>query len=127
MPPSSFLFAEGLYQTKLDGNGVVALQSPVKADEVLKVPCDDEVLRVDGNFALLRKGDVQYAVEKSSRSTVGTLTGGKGLMHTFRGTGEVWLAPTQGVYERLRARGTGSETGSQRTRDTPEDTTDKVK
>ena len=26
---------------------------------------------------------------------------GEGLLQTFSGTGKVWLAPTQGVYEQL--------------------------
>lgn len=124
---SATLFGhEGMFQTKIRGSGVVALQSPVPADEAIRVPLDDEVLRVDGNYALLRKGDVDYTVERSG-SVVGTLTGGEGLLHTFRGTGEVWLAPTQAVYDKLREKGLPAETGSQKTSDTQVDTTGKVK
>jgi uncharacterized protein (AIM24 family) len=47
-------------------------------------------------------------VEKSTRSLLGTLTSGEGLLQTFRGTGSVWLAPTQHIYQRLQARGIAS-------------------
>ena len=106
---SSALFGgEGLFQTRIKGTGICVLESPVPADEVLKVDLKDETLQVDGNFALMRTGRIDFSVEKSSRSLLGTLTSGEGLLQTFRGTGSVWLAPTQGVYQRLQASGMSS-------------------
>ena len=60
---------------------------------------------MDGNFALMRTGQIDFSVEKSTRSLLGTLTSGEGLLQTFRGTGSVWLAPTQAVYQQLQAGG----------------------
>ena len=57
------------------------------------------------NFALMRTGQIEFSVEKSTRSLLGTLTSGEGLLQTFRGTGSVWLAPTQAVHQRLQAGG----------------------
>ena len=34
--------------------------------------------------------------------------GGEGLLQTFRGTGSVWLAPTQDIYQKLQAGGMAS-------------------
>ena len=34
-----------------------------------------------------------------------SLNNGEGLLQTFSGTGEVWLAPTQTIYDRLRTQG----------------------
>jgi len=68
---------------------------------------------VDGNFALLRRGDIQFSVEMSSKEIINTMASGEGLLQTFRrGTGEVWLAPTQAVYNTLKlAGGTQALTG----------------
>jgi len=103
---SSALFGgEGLFQTRIRGEGICVLESPVPADEVLRVDLKDETLQVDGNFALMRTGRIEFSVEKSTRSLLGSLTSGEGLLQTFRGTGSVWLAPTQDVYQRLAAGG----------------------
>ncbi|MHC5544714.1 AIM24 family protein, partial [Singulisphaera rosea] len=99
---SSALFGgEGLFQTRIKGSGICVLESPVPADEVLRVDLKDETLQVDGNFALMRTGRIDFSVEKSTKGLLGTLTSGEGLLQTFRGTGSVWLAPTQAVYRNL--------------------------
>jgi uncharacterized protein (AIM24 family) len=116
---SSALFGgEGLFQTRIKGAGVCVFESPVPADEVLRIDLKDETLQVDGNFALMRTGRIDFSVEKSTRSLLGTLTGGEGLLQTFRGTGSVWLAPTQDVYQRLQAGGMASLSAATRTSNT---------
>jgi uncharacterized protein (AIM24 family) len=103
---SSALFGgDGLFQTRIRGTGICVLESPVPADEVLRIDLKDETLQVDGNFALMRTGRIDFSVEKSTRSILGTLTSGEGLLQTFRGTGSVWLAPTQEIYQRLQTGG----------------------
>ena len=103
---SSALFGgEGWFQTRIRGAGICVFESPGPADEVLRVDLKDETLRVDGNFALMRTGRIDFSVEKSTRSLLGTLTSGEGLLQTFRGTGSVWLAPTQEIYQKLQAGG----------------------
>ena len=101
---------EGRYQTELRGSGVVAFRIPVPRSEVVAVDLVDETLQVDGSFALLRTGDVRFTVERAGDSVAGAVTSGEGLLQTFRGTGRVWLAPTQPVYARLLA--TGGTTGA---------------
>jgi uncharacterized protein (AIM24 family) len=116
---SSALFGgEGWFQTRIRGTGICVLESPVPADEILRVDLKDETLQVDGNFALMRTGRIDFSVEKSTRSLLGTITSGEGLLQTFRGTGSVWLAPTQDVYQRLRASGIASLTAATRTSNT---------
>jgi uncharacterized protein (AIM24 family) len=103
---SSALFGgEGLFQTRIKGTGICVFESPVPADEVLRIDLKDETLRVDGNFALMRTGRIEFSVEKSTKGLLGTLASGEGLLQTFRGTGSVWLAPTQDIYQRLQAGG----------------------
>lgn len=100
---SSVLFGgEGFFQTKLTGTGWCVLVSPVPASEIVRYQLNNEKLSVDGNFALLRKGNVEFKVEKSTKSILGSMRSGEGLLQTFTGTGEVWLAPTQTVYDRIK-------------------------
>ncbi len=99
---SSALFGnEGLFQTKLEGSGIAVLELPVPEHEIRKVVLINDVLKVDGNFALLRTGDIEFSVEKSSKSLIGSAASGEGLVNVYRGTGEVWLMPTKEVYNRI--------------------------
>lgn len=102
---------EGWFQTRLRGSGLLVLESPVPMTEILRVPLRDDVLKVDGSFALLRRGEIDFRVEKATRSLLGTMTSGEGLLQVFSGTGEVWLAPTEPVYARLRQQAGAMETG----------------
>ncbi|MPQ43495.1 AIM24 family protein [Clostridium tarantellae] len=92
---------EGFFQTRLRGNGIVALEIPVPESEIFRCKINDDVLKVDGNFAILRTGDIDFTVEKSSKSIVGSSINGEGLVNVFRGTGEIWLIPTKIIYEKL--------------------------
>ena len=93
---------EGRYQTKLTGSGIVVFEIPVPQNEILEFTLQNDTLRIDGSFALLRTGNIQFSVEKSSKSLVGSATSGEGLLQVFRGTGTVWLAPTKPVYDRMQ-------------------------
>jgi|SRR6478672_958253 uncharacterized protein (AIM24 family) len=92
---------EGRYQTKVSGTGVVVFRIPVPRSEILEMTLNNETLQVDGSFALLRTAEVHFSVEKASTSFLGAITSGEGLLQTFRGTGKVWIAPTQPLYARM--------------------------
>ena len=99
---SSAVFGgEGLFQTQVKGSGIAVFELPVPVDELQCIQLNNETLKVDGNFALMRSGQIQFSVEKSSKGLLGTLSSGEGLLQTFRGTGRVWLAPTQSIYNRI--------------------------
>lgn len=112
---SAALFGgEGFFQTKVKGKGICIFELPVPTDEVRCVELRNETLKVDGNFALMRTGNIDFTVEKSTKGVLGTLTSGEGLLQTFRGTGKVWLAPTKAVYQQLRLGGISSINVAQR-------------
>ncbi len=92
---------EGRYQTKVSGVGIVVLRIPVPHSEILEITLENETLQVDGSFALLRTDGVNFSTEKASNSLMGAITSGEGLLQTFRGTGRVWVAPTQPLYARM--------------------------
>ena len=80
---------------------MAVLFSPVPADEVQEIALDGNKLSVDGNFALMRTSGVEFRAEKSSKSWIASSVSGEGMLQTFTGSGTIWLAPTQGVYERM--------------------------
>lgn len=90
----------GLYQTRIEGSGIVVLKVPVPESEIFKCILINDTLKVDGNFAILRTGNIEFSVEKSSKSIIGTAVSGEGMVNVYRGTGEVWLVPTK-VYTRI--------------------------
>ncbi|WP_312650586.1 AIM24 family protein [Proteiniclasticum sp.] len=99
---SSALFGtEGLFQTKLKGTGIVVLEIPVPETEVFKYSLADDVLKIDGNFSVLRTGGITFTVEKTTKTLIGSGFSGEGLLNVFRGTGEVWLMPTKVVYDKI--------------------------
>lgn len=100
--PSEFLGNKGLYQIRIEGSGIVALKVPVPETEIFKCILIDDTLKVDGDFAILRTGNIEFSVEKSSKSIIGTMASEEGLVNIYRGTGEVWLAPTKNIYKDLK-------------------------
>lgn len=106
----SLLGGEGVFQQLITGPGVVILESPVPMCEINKIQLNNDTLRVDGNFALLRTGGINMNVEPVSQSLVGSAASGEGLVNVFRGTGEVWIAPTIKVYDAINiARSLGGD------------------
>jgi uncharacterized protein (AIM24 family) len=98
---SGLLGGEGLFQTSLTGPGLVILESPVPMCEVDTINMQNDTLKVDGNFALLRTGNIEFTVERSAKTLVGSAASGEGLVNVYRGTGQIWLAPTIKVYQMM--------------------------
>lgn len=96
---SAIAGGEGLFQQEIIGPGLVVLESPVPDDEIDKIQLNNDVLKVDGNFSILRSGSLQFTVERSAKTLVGSAVSGEGLVNVYRGTGDVWLAPTLKLYD----------------------------
>lgn len=92
------LSGEGFFQPVLRGTGIVILESPVPPEELMTVELENDQLVVDGNLAFARTGNIRMSIEKSQKSLLGTVRGGEGIVTIFKGTGVVWLAPTERVY-----------------------------
>ncbi len=100
---SSMIFGnEGVFQTRIQGDGIVVLELPVPENEIFRCKLNEDTLKIDGSFAILRSGDIEFSVEKSATSFVGSATSKEGLLNVYRGTGEVWLVPTKVVYDKLK-------------------------
>ena len=84
---------EGLFNLGIQGEGVVCLESFCPKEELVEVTLDNDVLKVDGNFAIAWSGSLEFTVERSGKSLIGSAASGEGLVNVYRGTGKVLLAP----------------------------------
>lgn len=85
---------EGLFNLSINGYGALCLESPCPKEELIEVTLDNDVLKIDGNMALCWSGSLNFSVERSGKSLIGSAASGEGLVNVYRGTGKVLLAPT---------------------------------
>ena len=50
---------------------------------------------IDGNMAVAWSGSLDFTVERSGRSLMGSAVSGEGLVNVYRGTGKVLFAPVR--------------------------------
>ena len=86
---------EGLFNLGIQGKGVVCLESACPKEELVEIELENDVLKVDGSFAVAWSGSLDFTVERSGRSLIGSAASGEGLVNVYRGTGRVLLAPVQ--------------------------------
>ena len=85
---------EGLFNLGIQGYGALCLESPCPEEELIEITLDNDELKIDGNMALAWSGSLNFTVERSGKSLVGSAASGEGLVNVYRGTGKVLLAPT---------------------------------
>jgi uncharacterized protein (AIM24 family) len=90
---SSVLGGEGLFNTTLSGYGVAVLESPVPAEELIVVDLEKDVIRIDGNMAIAWSDSLEFTVERTTTTLIGSAASGEGLVNVYRGTGRVLIAP----------------------------------
>ena len=83
---SAALGNEGLFNLRLAGNGVCVLESNVPRSEIVEIDLQDDVLKIDGSFAICWSGSL-------GKTLLGSAASGEGLVNVYKGTGKVWLAP----------------------------------
>ena len=99
---SAVLGSEGLFNLSLHGNGVAALESNVPEDELIEVILENDELKIDGNLAVCWSSNLEFTVERSTKTLVGSAVSGEGLVNVYRGTGRVLMcpvAPTASLFE----------------------------
>lgn len=90
---SAALGGEGLFNTCLTGRGTVILESNVPLEELVVVELKDDVLKVDGSYAIAWTNTLNFTVERTTSTLVGSAASGEGLVNVYRGTGKIILAP----------------------------------
>ena len=99
---SAVLGGEGLFNLSLQGNGVAALESNVPEAELIEVILENDELKIDGNLAVCWSSNLEFTVERSTKTLIGSAVSGEGLVNVYRGTGRVLMcpvAPTTSLFE----------------------------
>ena len=90
---SAALGGEGLFNLGLSGRGVVALESDVPRSELIEIELQDDVLKIDGNMAIVWSASLEFTVERAGKTLMGSAASGEGFVNVYRGTGKVLMAP----------------------------------
>lgn len=88
---SGLFGGEGLFQTVAKGRGKLVICTP---GPIREIHLQNNRLVVDGNFAVARKGNLNYRVEKAARTFMGSMLSGEGFVNVYEGTGTVLIART---------------------------------
>lgn len=99
---SAVLGGEGIFNLSLQGNGVAALESNVPEEELIEVILENDELKIDGNLAVCWSSNLDFTVERATKTLVGSAVSGEGLVNVYRGTGRVLMcpvAPTTSLFE----------------------------
>ncbi len=92
---SAIAGGEGLFNLCLMGNGVAVLESPVPREELIEINLENDMIKIDGNYAVAWSGTLQFTTERSSKSLIGSAASGEGLVNVYRGTGKILMAPVR--------------------------------
>ena len=98
---SAIAGGEGLFNLSLSGSGVACLESNVPLSELIEVQLENEVLKIDGNLAVCWSSGLDFTVERTTKTLVGSALSGEGLVNVYRGTGKVLMsayAPTNSLF-----------------------------
>lgn len=90
---SATLGNEGFFNLKLSGSGACVLESNVPRSEIVEIILENDVLKIDGSFAICWSGSLDFTVERAGKSLIGSMASGEGLVNVYRGSGRVLLAP----------------------------------
>lgn len=85
---------EGLFNLSLNGSGVFCIESECPREELIEISLQNDVLKVDGNYAIAWSRSLDFTVERSGKSLIGSAASGEGLVNVYRGTGKVLMMPT---------------------------------
>lgn len=105
---SAVLGGEGLFNLSLQGDGVAALESNVPEEELIEVVLENDELKIDGNLAVCWSSNLDFTVERTTKTLVGSAVSGEGLVNVYRGTGRVLMCPVAPTSSLLEAANTMS-------------------
>ncbi len=90
---SAALGGEGFFNSCLVGNGKVVLESYVPREELVTLSLDNDTVKIDGSFAIAWSASLQFTVERTTKTLIGSAASGEGLVNVYRGTGRILMAP----------------------------------
>lgn len=93
---SAVLGGEGLFNIRMQGNGVIALESDVPRQELVEFILDNDQIKIDGNMAVAWSPSLQFTVERTTKTLIGSAASGEGFVNVYRGTGKILVATVAG-------------------------------
>ncbi len=91
---SAIAGGEGFFNLSLNGNGVVCIESSCPKEELIEITLKNDVLKIDGNYVIAWSNSLNFTVERSGKTLIGSAASGEGLVNVYRGTGKVLMMPT---------------------------------
>ena len=67
----------------------------------MEVELENDELKIDGSLAVCWSSGLEFTVERSTGTLIGSAVSGEGLVNVYRGTGRVLMspvAPTGSLY-----------------------------
>ncbi|MBP3920292.1 MAG: AIM24 family protein [Bacilli bacterium] len=86
---------EGLFNLCLNGTGKFCIESECPMEELIIIELENDVIKIDGNMAIAWSQTLNFTVERSGKSLIGSAASGEGLVNVYRGTGKVLLMPVK--------------------------------
>ena len=71
---------EGLFNLSLNGSGVFCIESECPREELIEITLQNDVLKIDGNYAIAWSKSLDFTVERSGKSLIGSVASGEGLV-----------------------------------------------
>lgn len=87
---------EGLFNLALSGSGVFCIEADCPKEELVEIVLDNDVVKIDGNYAVAWSASLEFTVERSGKTLIGSAASGEGLVNVYRGTGRLLMMPVRG-------------------------------
>ena len=84
---------EGLFNLGIQGAGILCLESACPKEELIEITLQNDCIKIDGNMAIAWSGSLEFTVERSGKTLIGSAASGEGLVNVYRGTGKILMAP----------------------------------
>lgn len=92
---SAIAGGEGLFNLSLNGQGKFCVEADCPKEELVEIILNNDVVKIDGNFAIAWSASLDFTVERSGKSLIGSAASGEGLVNVYRGTGRVLMMPVR--------------------------------
>ncbi len=90
---SAIAGGEGLFNLGIQGAGILCLESECPKEELIEITLQNDCIKIDGNMAIAWSGSLEFTVERSGKTLIGSAASGEGLVNVYRGTGKVLMTP----------------------------------
>ena len=72
----------------------MCLESNSPREELIEITLENDAVKIDGNLAIAWSNSLNFTVERSGKTLIGSAASGEGLVNVYRGTGKVLMMPS---------------------------------